>query len=68
MELFCTVDFAVTVDHRVKINENENCDNYEDPVRELRKLWKMMMVVIPIVICVFKKGLEKGMKELEIGE
>ena len=43
------VEFVVQVDHRVKIKENEKTSNYLDPARELRKLRKMRVSVIPIV-------------------
>ena len=41
-----------------------------DLVRELKKLWNMMVTIIPIVIGAFgsvTKGLLKGLEKLEIG-
>ena len=34
----------------MKIKENEKSDKYLDLARELRKLWKLKAMVIPIVI------------------
>ena len=44
------VDFAVPADHRVKIKVSEKKDKYLDFTGELRKLWNMRVIVIPIVI------------------
>ena len=44
------VNFAILMDHWVKIKENKKRDKYSDPVRELRKLWNIRLMVIPIVI------------------
>ena len=63
------VDFAVPVDHRVKLKENEKKDKYLDLARELKKLWNMKVTVIPIVIGAFgtvTKRLIQGLKDLEI--
>ena len=57
------MDFAVPVDHKVKIDENKKKDKYLNLVRELRKLWNMRITVIPIVISLFgmvPKRLERG--------
>ena len=35
------VDFAVPVDHRIKLKECEKRDKYLDFARELKKLWNM---------------------------
>ena len=45
-----TVDFAIPADHWVKLKESEKRDKYLDLARELKKLWKMKVTVIPIVI------------------
>ena len=42
----CQVDFA---DHKVKIKKSEKRDKYLDFMRELRKLWNMKVMVVPIV-------------------
>ena len=64
------VDFAVPADHRIKLKECEKRDKYLDLARELKKLWNMMMTIIPIVIGAFGtviKGLLKGLVDLEVG-
>ena len=63
------VDFAVPLDHRVKVKENEKTDKYLDLAREQKKLWIMRVMVIPIVVSVLgmvPKGLEDRLDELEI--
>ena len=44
------MDFAVPADHRVKLKESEKKDKYLDLTRELKELWNMKVMVIPIVI------------------
>ena len=44
------MDFAVPADHKVKLKESEKRDKYLDFARELKKLWNMKDIVIPIVI------------------
>ena len=64
------VDFAVPVDHRIKLKEWEKRDKYLDLARELKKLWNMQVTIIPIVIGAFgtvTKGLLKGLEDLEVG-
>ena len=64
------VDFAVPVDHRIKLKECEKKDKYLDLARELRNLWNMKVTVIPIMISDFgtvTKVLLKGLEDLEIG-
>ena len=64
------VDFAVLADHRIKLKECEKKDKYHDLARELKKLWNMLVTIIPIVIGAFgtvTKGLLKGLEDLEIG-
>ena len=46
-------DFAFPSDHRVKVKENENKDEYLDLAWKLKKLWNMKVTVIPIVIGAF---------------
>ena len=58
------VDFAVPADHRIKLKEYEKKDKYLDLARELKKLWNMLVTIIPIVIGTFgtvTKGLLKGL-------
>ena len=64
------VDFAVPVDHRIKLKECEKRNKYLDLVRELKKLWNMKVTIIPIVIGAFgtvTKGLLKGQEDLKVG-
>ena len=54
------VDFAIPMDHRDKIKENESINKYSDAARELNELWNV--TVIPIVVGTLgtiPKGLEK---------
>ena len=44
------MDFAVPVDHRVKIKENKKRDKYLNLARELKKQWDMKVMMIPTVI------------------
>ena len=65
------MDFAVPADHRIKLKECEKKDKYLDLVRELKKLWNMKMMIIPIVTGAFgtvTKGLLKELEDLEVGE
>ena len=60
------MDFAVLVDHRVKLKESEKKDKYLDLTRELKKLWNMKVSFILIVIGGFgtvTKGLIKGLED-----
>ena len=64
------VDFAVSTEHIIKLKECEKKDKYLDHARELKKLWNMKVMIIPIVICAFgtvTKGLLKGLDDLEVG-
>ena len=64
------MDFAVPVDHRIKLKEYEKKDNYLNLARELKKLWNMQGTIIAIVIGAFgteNKGLLKGLEDLEDG-
>ena len=64
------VDFAVQADHWIKLKECEKKDKYLDLARELKKLWNMLVTIIPIVIGAFgtvTKGLLKGLEDLEVG-
>ena len=57
------MDFAVAVDHRVKIKENEKRNKHLDFARERKKLRNMKVTVVPIVISALgtiPKGLERG--------
>ena len=59
----------ILVDHRVKLKESEKKDKYLDLARELKKIWNMKVMVIPIVISALgtnTNGLIKGLEELEL--
>ena len=61
------MDFAVPADHRVKLKEIGKKDKYL--VRELKKLWNMKVMVIPIVsgiLSTLTKRLIQGLEDLEI--
>ena len=47
------VDFTVPADHRIKLKECEKKDKYLDFARELKKLWNMKVMIVPIVIAAF---------------
>ena len=64
------VDFVYLADHRIKLKECKKRDKYLYLARELKKLWKVKVTIIPIVIGAFgtvTKGLLKGLKDLEVG-
>ena len=44
------VDFAVPADGWVKLKKSEKKDKYLDLARELKKLWNMKVILMPIVI------------------
>ena len=44
------IDIAVPGDGRVKDKEKEKVEKYQDLARELRKIWKTSMTVVPIVV------------------
>ena len=58
----CLVDFVVSVDQRVKIEESEKRDTYLDLARELKKLLNKWVKVILVIVTAFEivlKVLEK---------
>ena len=44
------IDIAVPGDGRVKDKEKEKVEKYQDLARELRKIWKTSVTVVPIVV------------------
>ena len=44
------MDFSVPAEYRVKLKESDKKDKYLDFTRELKKLWNMNVMFIPIVI------------------
>ena len=64
------VDFAVPAYHRIKLKECQRKDKYLDLARELKKIWNMKVMIVPIMIGAFgtvTKGLLKGLEDLEVG-
>ena len=65
------VDFAVLANHKAKFKESEKKDNSVNLAWELKKLWNMKVIIIPIVIGAFStvtEGLVQGQVDLEITE
>ena len=63
------MDFAVPIDHRVKLKESEKKDKYLDHSREQKKLWNMNVTVTSVVtgaLDMVTKGLALGLEDLEI--
>ena len=63
------VDFAVPAYHRVKMKESEKRDQNIDLAGELRKLWNMRVMMIPIVVGTLRtvsKDFERELDELKI--
>ena len=63
--------FDIPADFKVKIKEKEKKEKYFELAKELRKLWNMKLTVIPVIIGALRtvpKGMERRLKELEIGE
>ena len=55
---------------RINLKESEKKDNYLDLARELKKLWNMKVMIVPIVIGALgtiTNGLLKGLEDLEVG-
>ena len=59
------MDFAVPVDHRVKLKETEKEDKYVDLDRELKNLWNVKVTFMPVVIGVLGTVIEELINELE---
>ena len=69
MRICKIVNFAVPADYRINLKECETKDKYVDLPRELKKLWNMKAMIVPIVIGAFStitKGLLKSLGELEV--
>ena len=70
MRICNIVTFAVPADHRINLKESEKNDKYLDLARELKSLWNMKVMIVPIVIdalVTITKGLLKGLEDLEVG-
>ena len=62
------LDSAVPDDHRVTLKENEKKDKYLNLARELKKLWKMKVTLMPIVIVTLDtvtEGLVQGLEDFD---
>ena len=68
-EITChLLEFAISADHIINMNESEELDKYLDFLRELKKLWNMKITGITFVVGALKtvsKDLEKKLDELE---
>ena len=65
------MDCAISVDHRVKLKESEKKGKYLDLGWELKQLWNMKVMVIPIVTGALGtaiKGLIQKLEDLELRE
>ena len=63
------MDFAVLVDHKVKLKECKKRDKYPGLASELKKMWNMKVTIIPNGIGALgtvTKGLVQRMEDLEI--
>ena len=63
------VDFDIPADPRVKIKAGEKLENYFDFPTELKMLWSMEVIVIPIIAGNLEqvpKNLKKGFWDLKI--
>ena len=59
------VDSAVPLEHRVKLEESENKDKYQDLAWELPKLWEMKLMMIPNVIGALGKVAKRYVQGME---
>ena len=59
------IDFAIPYDSRVNSKEVEKIQKYQDLAREIKKLWGMRVIVIPIVIETLGTTPKKLKKRLE---
>ena len=44
------MDFAISEEYRVKMKENKKIDKYLDLARELKRLWNMKVMMVPIIV------------------
>ena len=64
-DLIIINDFAVPADHRIKLKECEKKDKYLELARELKKLWNLKVMIVPIVIGAFGIVTKEFLKSLE---
>ena len=63
------IDFAIPYDTRVDDKEVEKIEKYLDLARELKKVWNMKVIVVPLVVGALRtpaKELEKRLKTFGI--
>ena len=64
------IDYNNNNNNNINLKESEKKDKYLDLARELKKLWNMKVMIVPIVLGALgttTKGLLKGLEDLEIG-
>ena len=59
------VDFPVSADHRIKLEESEKKNKYMDLAGQLKKNWNIKVTIIPVVIVAFDTVTNVSLKELE---
>ena len=60
------IDITVTSDRNIALKEIEKKSNYKDLELEIRRMWHIKTVVIPVVVGVFgtvKKGMVENIKK-----
>ena len=60
---------AITEDSGVKEKENEKVENYQNLARELRRMWEVKAIVVPIVVGALGTvplRLKNNLKEIEV--
>jgi len=63
------IDVAVPGDSRIEEKEKEKIEKYQDPGRELKKIWNVRMKIIPLVVGslgAIPKQFDKRLKEIGI--
>ena len=44
------IDLAVPGDNRIEGKEKEKIEKYQDPRRELQKIWNLRLKIIPLIV------------------
>ena len=63
------VDFACLFDNRIEQRVNYKMNGYNDLKRELKKIWDMLVKVMPVVVGTLgttRKKLEQQLSDIEI--
>ena len=69
IRIYKIVDFAVSGNHRIKLEKSEKKDKYLDLARELKKLLNTKVTIIPFLSGAFgivTKGFLMGLDDLEV--